>query len=347
VEPIRWKGDRLELLDQRLLPAKTVYVTCRTAAEVAQAIRDMVVRGAPAIGCAAAFGVVLSKGNPESYEILAKSRPTAVNLFWALERMGKAKDLRAEAEAIYAEDLAANRAMGELGAQLIPDRARVMTHCNAGALATAGYGTALGVIRSSKHKNISVIANETRPYLQGARLTAWELVREGIPCTLITDSMAGHLMSKGEVDVIVVGADRIAANGDVANKIGTYPLAVLAKRHGIPFYVAAPLSTFDPKIPDGSRIPIEERPAAEVTGFRDQRWAPEGVAVRNPAFDITPAELITGIITERGIVRKPDRARLASLLARTGGTRARSAGSSRRRPESRPARRRRTHRPPR
>ena len=314
VEPIRWKGDRLELLDQRLLPDQTVYVTCRTAAEVAAAIREMVVRGAPAIGCAAAFGVVLSRGSPESYDILAKSRPTAVNLFWALDRMRKAKDLKAEAEAIFTEDIAANRAMGKLGAELIPNKARVMTHCNAGALATAGYGTALGVIRSAKSKNISVIANETRPYLQGARLTAYELVQEGIPCTLITDSMAGHLMSQGEVDVVVVGADRIAANGDVVNKIGTYALAVLAKRHGIPFYVAAPLSTFDPKIPDGSHIPIEERPAAEVTGYGQTRWAPEGVSVRNPAFDVTPAELVTGLITERGVVLQPDAAKIRDLL---------------------------------
>jgi methylthioribose-1-phosphate isomerase len=315
VEPIRWKGDRLELLDQRLLPDQQVYVTCRTAQEVASAIRDMVVRGAPAIGCAAAFGVVLDNGKKEAYEVLAKSRPTAVNLFWALERMKKAKDLRKEAEAIYAEDLAANRTMGDLGAAVIPQGARVMTHCNAGALATAGYGTALGVIRSSKHKKISVIANETRPYLQGARLTAFEMVQEGIPVTLITDSMAGHLMSKGEVDVIVVGADRIAANGDVANKIGTYPLAVLAKRHNIPFYVAAPLSTFDPKIPDGSHIPIEERPATEVTGYGDKRWAPQGVSVRNPAFDVTPAELITGIICEKGVVLSPNREKLQALMS--------------------------------
>jgi methylthioribose-1-phosphate isomerase len=314
VEPIRWHGDRLELLDQRLLPGETVYVTCRTAEDVAQAIRDMVVRGAPAIGCAAAFGVVLSAGAAQAYEVLAKSRPTAVNLFWALERMKKAKNLRAEAEAIFAEDLAANRTMGKIGAELIPEGARVMTHCNAGALATAGYGTALGVIRSAKDKKISVIANETRPYLQGARLTAWELVQEGIPCTLITDNMAGHLMSRGEVDVIVVGADRIAANGDVANKIGTYQLAVLAKRHNIPFYVAAPLSTFDPAIPDGSHIPIEERPGAEVTGYGRTRWAPQGVAVRNPAFDVTPAELITGIICEKGVVLQPNRERLAWLL---------------------------------
>ena len=315
VEPIRWHGDSLDLLDQRLLPEKLSYLKCTTAAEVAQAIRDMVVRGAPAIGCAAAFGVVLSKGSSEGFSVLAASRPTAVNLFWALERMKKAKDLKAEAEAIFAEDLAANHAMGKLGAELIPQNARVMTHCNAGALATAGYGTALGVIRSAKNKSISVFACETRPYLQGARLTAYELVQEGIPCTLITDSMAGHLMSRGEVDVVVVGADRIAANGDVANKIGTYALAVLAKRHGIPFYVAAPLSTFDPNIPDGSHIPIEERPAEEVTGYRGVRWAPEGVAVRNPAFDVTPAELVTGIICEKGVVLAPDRKKLQALIS--------------------------------
>jgi methylthioribose-1-phosphate isomerase len=229
--------------------------------------------------------------------------------------MKGAKDLEAEAKAIYQEDLTANRTMGKLGAELIPERARVMTHCNAGALATAGYGTALGVVRASKDKKISVIACETRPYLQGARLTAWECLQEGIPCTLITDSMAGHLMSKGEVDVVVVGADRIAANGDVANKIGTYALAVMAKRHGIPFYVAAPISTFDAKIPDGSHIPIEERPADEVTGYRKTRWAPKGVQVRNPAFDVTPAELITGIICEKGVVLQPDREGIRKLLA--------------------------------
>ncbi len=318
VEPIRWTGTALELLDQRELPGRTVYVACRTADEVAAAIRDMVVRGAPAIGCAAAFGVVLDKGSKHAYEVLAASRPTAVNLFWALDRMKKATDLKAEAEAIFAEDLAGNRAMGKLGAELIPHKARVMTHCNAGALATSGYGTALGVIRAAQEsgKNISVIANETRPYLQGARLTAWEMVQERIPCTLITDSMAGHILSHGEVDVIVVGADRIAANGDVANKIGTYSIAVLAKRHGIPFYVAAPLSTFDPSIPDGSHIPIEERPAAEVTGYRDMRWAPQGVKVRNPAFDVTPAELITGIICEKGVVLAPTREKIQALLGR-------------------------------
>ena len=315
VEPIRWRGDRLELLDQRFLPDKTVYVTCRTAEQVAKAIRDMVVRGAPAIGCAAAFGVVLGKGSAKAHKVLRESRPTAVNLFWALDRMKGVTDLRAEAEAIYAEDLAANHAIGELGAKLIKERARVMTHCNAGALATAGYGTALGVIRSAKDKKISVIANETRPYLQGARLTAWEMVQEKIPCTLITDNMAGHLMSRGEVDVVIVGADRIAANGDVANKIGTYALAVMAKRHGIPFYVAAPVSTFDPAIPDGSHIPIEERSADEVTGYRKLRWAPKGVKVRNHAFDVTPADLVTGIICEKGVVLNPDREGIRKLLA--------------------------------
>jgi methylthioribose-1-phosphate isomerase len=315
VEPIRWKGDRLELLDQRLLPGRKKYLTCRTAQQVAKAIRDMVVRGAPAIGCAAAFGVVLSDGNPKAYELLAKSRPTAVNLSWALARMRKAKDLEAEALAIFHEDLAANHALARLGAELVPRRARVMTHCNTGALATAGYGTALGVIRSSKNKGISVIANETRPYLQGARLTAWECVQEGIPCTLITDNMAGHLMSLGEVDLVVVGADRIAANGDVANKIGTYPLAVLAHRHGIPFYVAAPLSTFDLSLPDGSKIPIEERPADEVTGYRGARWAPKGVKVRNPAFDVTPAELITGIICEKGVILHPTRETIQGIIS--------------------------------
>jgi methylthioribose-1-phosphate isomerase len=314
IEPIVWRGDAVELLDQRLLPEKLVYVKCTSAAQVAEAIREMVVRGAPAIGCAAAFGVALSKGSKEAYEVLAKSRPTAVNLFWALERMKKAKNLEAEAKAIFEEDLAANRAMGQHGAALIPQGARVLTYCNTGALATSGHGTALGVIRSSKDKGVSVIACETRPYLQGARLTAWECVQEGIPCTLIADNMAGHLMSRGEVDVAIVGADRIAANGDVANKIGTYTMAVLAKRHGIPFYVAAPLSTFDAKIPDGSHIEIEERAADELTGYRGTRWAPEGIAVRNPAFDVTPAELVTGIVCETGVVLAPNRERLLALL---------------------------------
>jgi len=321
IEPIRWKGDRLELLDQRLLPEQSVYLSCKTAADVAAAIRDMVVRGAPAIGCAAAFGFALDKKNnlneKKAFEILAASRPTAVNLFWALERMKGAKDAEAEAIAVFNEDLAANRAMGEHGAALFKRGARVLTYCNAGALATSGHGTALGVIRTAfeQKKEISVIACETRPYLQGARLTAWECVQEGIPCTLVTDNMAGHLMATGAVDAVIVGADRIAANGDTANKIGTYMVAVLARRHALPFYVAAPVSTFDPAIADGSAIVIEERPAQEVTGYRDLRWAPDGVKVRNPAFDVTPAQLITAIVCEKGVVREPDRAKLRSLLA--------------------------------
>jgi methylthioribose-1-phosphate isomerase len=316
IEPIRWKGDRLELLDQRMLPDKTTYVTCRTAAQVADAIRDMVVRGAPAIGCAAAFGVVLGSSSSEAFQALAASRPTAVNLFWALERMKAAREPEQEAIAILEEDLAANRALGRFGAELLPARARVLTYCNAGALATSGHGTALGVIRSALEvkKGISVIACETRPYLQGARLTAWECVQEGIPCTLVTDNMAGHLMAKGEVDAVIVGADRIAANGDTANKIGTYMVAVLARRHNLPFYVAAPVSTFDLKIADGAAIVIEERPAQEVTGYRGVRWAPEGVKVRNPAFDVTPAELITAIVCEKGVVREPSRERIRALL---------------------------------
>ncbi|MSP97783.1 MAG: S-methyl-5-thioribose-1-phosphate isomerase [Betaproteobacteria bacterium] len=321
VETMRWTGERLLLLDQRRLPEETVYLACHTAAETAAAIRDMVVRGAPAIGCAAAFGIALDARRGASlgdaHAVLAQSRPTAVNLFWALERMRGVEDPGIEALAIYGEDLAANKAMGAFGAALIADGARIMTHCNAGALATAGHGTALGVIRSARDqgKHISVIANETRPYLQGARLTAWEMVQENIPVTLITDNMAGHLMSRGEVDLVLVGADRIAANGDTANKIGTYSLAVLAQRHGLPFYVAAPISTFDMQIPDGTHIPIEERPGDEVTGYRGVRWAPAGVNVRNPAFDVTPAELISAIITERGVLRSPGRAGVANHLA--------------------------------
>jgi methylthioribose-1-phosphate isomerase len=321
VESMRWTEGHLELLDQRKLPDEIAYVTCRTAAETAAAIRDMVVRGAPAIGCAAAFGMALdsmrSADLGAAHAVLAASRPTAVNLFWALERMRGVADPEAEALAIYTEDIAANRAMGAFGAELIPEGARIMTHCNAGALATAGHGTALGVIRSARDagKCISVIANETRPYLQGARLTAWEMVQEKIPVTLVTDNMAGHLISRGQVDVIIVGADRIARNGDAANKIGTYTLGVLANRHGIPFYVAAPISTFDLAIPDGSHIPIEERPVDEVTGYRGVRWAPAGVQVSNPAFDVTPADLITAIITERGVVSSPDRAGVSKLLS--------------------------------
>ncbi len=329
VDTMRWTGKTLELLDQRALPQKIEYLSCRTAADTARAIREMVVRGAPAIGCAAAFGIALESRRPgdleAAFELLAHSRPTAVNLFWALERMrqalarGGASSLENEALAIYRDDLAVNRAIGAHGAELVPDRARIMTHCNAGALATAGHGTALGVVRSARDmgKSVSVVANETRPYLQGARLTAWEMVQERIPVTLVTDSMAGFLMSRGEVDLLIVGADRIAANGDVANKIGTYTLAVLAQRHGLPFYVAAPLSTFDPNIAQGDSIPIEERAADEVTGYRGSRWAPDGVAVRNPAFDITPAELVTGLITEVGVLRTPSRGGVAALLSRS------------------------------
>ncbi|MGH8737637.1 MAG: S-methyl-5-thioribose-1-phosphate isomerase [Burkholderiales bacterium] len=326
VQALRWTGDTLELLDQRALPEEVVYVGCRTAGDTAQAIRDMVVRGAPAIGCAAAFGIALEArrtANLETaFETLGNSRPTAVNLFWALARMRRAlargrSSLEHEAIAIFEEDLAVNLAIGAYGSALVPDRARIMTHCNAGALATAGHGTALGVVRSARDqgKSVSVVANETRPFLQGARLTAWEMVQERIPVTLVTDSMAGFLMSRGEIDMLIVGADRISANGDVANKIGTYTLAVLAKRHGLPFYVAAPLSSFDLEIADGASIPIEERPANEVTGYRGHRWAPLGVAVRNPAFDVTPAELITGLITERGVLHTPSRTSVAALFA--------------------------------
>jgi methylthioribose-1-phosphate isomerase len=344
VDTLRVAGDALELIDQRLLPRELVYVRCRSAAEVADAIRAMVVRGAPAIGCAAAFGIALEAGRHRTasrgafdaalnaaFELLAASRPTAVNLFWALERMrrkfletapdacpGAADALAAEAAAILSEDLATNRAIGAAGADLVPDGARVMTHCNAGALATAGHGTALGVMRSARDqgKRISVLANETRPFLQGARLTAWELMQEGIPVTLITDSMAGHMMQRGKVDLVIVGADRIAANGDAANKIGTYTVAVLASRHGLPFYVAAPLSTIDMNIADGSAIPIEERHADEVTGHGGSRWAPEGVTVANPAFDVTPAELITGLITEKGVLKAPYGPALKKLFRR-------------------------------
>jgi methylthioribose-1-phosphate isomerase len=342
VETLRWRDGRLELIDQRRLPLEFEYVACADAAQVAAAIRDMVVRGAPAIGCTAAYGVALEAQRhaqssraqfdaalENSFDVLAASRPTAVNLFWAIERMRqchaqhRSDSTRVEAQAlldlarqIYLDDIEINRAIGRHGAPLIHDGARVMTHCNAGALATAGHGTALGVIRSARDagKRISVIANETRPYLQGARLTAWELVQENIPVTLVTDNMAGHLMQQGRVDVIVVGADRIAANGDTANKIGTYTLAVLAERHRIPFYVAAPLSTIDIAIADGGGIPIEERDPAEVTGFRGMRWAPEGVGVANPAFDVTPAALITGLITEKGVISRPDASKIRSLF---------------------------------
>jgi methylthioribose-1-phosphate isomerase len=343
VETLRFCDGRLEMIDQRVLPARFEYLSFDSAAAVAEGIRAMVVRGAPAIGCAAAYGVALeaqrlkdldgdtfSAGMEKGFAALAQSRPTAVNLFWALERMRRtwescksagnaavAGRLLGEAHAILAEDIRINRAMGEAGAQLLPDGARVLTHCNAGALATAGWGTALGVIRSAVEagKRISVIADETRPFLQGARLTAWEMAQENIPVTLITDNMAGFLMSRGEVDAVVVGADRVAANGDVANKIGTYMVAVLAQRHGIPFYVACPLSTIDLAMASGAEIPIEERAPAEVTGFRDCQWAAQGVTVRNPAFDVTPAGLVTALITEKGAVRAPDREKIAALFA--------------------------------
>jgi methylthioribose-1-phosphate isomerase len=342
VETLRWREGRLELIDQRRLPLEFEYVACEDAMQVARAIRDMVVRGAPAIGCSAAYGVALAAQRyagaartqfdaalEASFQVLAESRPTAVNLFWAIGRMRQchaqtrdapvqaaAKALLELAQEISRQDIEINRAIGRHGAPLIADGARIMTHCNAGALATAGHGTALGVIRSARDagKRISVIANETRPYLQGARLTAWEMVQENIPVTLVTDSMAGHLMQQGRIDVIVVGADRIAANGDTANKIGTYTLAALAERHRIPFYVAAPLSTIDTVIADGSAIPIEERDAAEVTGFRGVRWAPEGISVSNPAFDVTPADLITGLITEKGVISRPDTRKIRDLF---------------------------------
>lgn len=342
VETMRWRDARLELLDQRRLPGRVEYVTCLSAEEVAQAIRAMVVRGAPAIGCAAAYGVALEglrlagQARPafdaaleQAFHALAQSRPTAVNLFWALERMRRvwgqagerpseaiAAALLEEAQRIFAEDLQINLAIGAQGAALVPHGARILTHCNAGALATAGHGTALGVIRSARAqgKEVSVIATETRPYLQGARLTAWEMVQEGIPVTLVTDNAVGHLMSQGAVDLVVVGADRVAANGDVANKIGTYTVAVLARRHAVPFYVACPLSTIDRSLAEGSAIPIEERPAEEVLGYGESRWAPQGVQVRNPAFDVTPAGLVTGLITEKGVIAPPDRRKIEALF---------------------------------
>jgi methylthioribose-1-phosphate isomerase len=342
VETLRWHNDRLEMIDQRILPISFQYLSYDSAAGVAEGIRGMVVRGAPAIGVAAAFGVALEAlrlkdsspsdfdaGMLAGFEVLAQSRPTAVNLFWALHRMcavweglkGQAhgliaKDLLHAAQEILHEDIRVNRAMGDHGAALLPDNARVLTHCNAGALATAGWGTALGVIRSARAqgKNVSVIADETRPFLQGARLTAWEMVQEHIPVTLISDNMAGYMMAQGEVDAVVVGTDRVAANGDVANKIGTYMVAVLARRHHIPFYVACPLSTLDMNIASGEQIPIEERSAAEVLGFRDLRWAAEGVKVRNPAFDVTPAELVSAIITERGVIHHPDAVKIRAFM---------------------------------
>jgi methylthioribose-1-phosphate isomerase len=324
---IWWETDRVMMIDQRRLPAEEHYVECRTYEDVAEAIRSMVIRGAPAIGVAAAFGIVLGvRESPAELEkvsaALGATRPTAVNLFWAIERMRRrfhesgAGSLLAEALAIEAEDVESCRRIGDLGANLLPAGARVLTHCNAGALATAGYGTALGVVRSAFRmgKLAGVFADETRPYLQGARLTAWELLRDGIPTTLITDSMAGHMMSRGEVDAVVVGADRIAANGDVANKIGTYTLGVLARENGLPFYVAAPVSTIDLGTAAGAEIPIEERAADEVLRHGGTRLAPEGVAVRNPAFDVTPSRYVTAIICERGVARAPYGESLRTLV---------------------------------
>jgi methylthioribose-1-phosphate isomerase len=329
------------MIDQRRLPAEEVYLRCRDYAEVAKAIKDMAIRGAPAIGVAAALGIALGVRNSkaEGEELraafdqickeMAATRPTAVNLFWAIDRMRRRFEavranggpalreaLLHEARAIEDEDVAACRRIGDLGADLIPERARVLTHCNAGALATAGYGTALGVIRSAARqgKIKNVLADETRPYLQGARLTAWELSREGIPTTLIADNMAGHMMARGEVDAVIVGADRIAANGDVANKIGTYTLAVLARENGLPFYVAAPVSTIDLRTLSGDAITIEERAPEEITHHGGRRLAPEGVSVRNPAFDVTPHRYVTAIVCERGVARPPYTESLARLV---------------------------------
>jgi methylthioribose-1-phosphate isomerase len=332
VETVRWDDGAVVMIDQRRLPDEEVYLRCLDHRAVATAIRDMVIRGAPAIGVAAALGIALgvARSQAEGAALdaefdricadLRETRPTAVNLFWAVERMrgryaevkaggraAAAEALLAEAQAIHREDVDSCRRMGDLGAALIPMGARLLTHCNAGALATAGYGTALGVIRSAARdgKIARVYADETRPYLQGARLTAWELMKESIPATLIADNMAGWLMRKGEIDGVVVGADRIAANGDVANKIGTYSVAVLAHENGIPFYVAAPVSTFDLATATGDEIPIEERHPDEVTHHGGRRLAPPGVAVRNPAFDVTPHRYVTAIICERGVARPP------------------------------------------
>ena len=329
------QDDVIVMVDQRKLPAQEVYVRCRTAPEVAKAIRTMVIRGAPAIGVAAAMGIAVgmrrstTKGTHQFTvefqklcDLMAATRPTAVNLFWAIDRLKRTfaegaqagespaelvNRLEREARAIHDEDVANCRAMGQHGAAMVPDGARVLTHCNAGALATAGYGSALGVIRAAveQGKKIAVFADETRPFLQGARLTAWELVRDGINTTVITESMAGPLMRQGEIDLVVVGADRIAANGDTANKIGTYTVAVLAHEHRIPFFVAAPLSTIDLSTPDGDRIPIEERDQREVSHLGSSRLTPEGAHIRNPAFDVTPHRYITGIITEIGILHPP------------------------------------------
>jgi methylthioribose-1-phosphate isomerase len=337
IKTIEWKNGRIVMLDQRLLPHQEVYRICRNTRDVAEAIRTMVIRGAPAIGVAAAMGVALgaAAASEKSFDreferilsTLSKTRPTAVNLFWALERMRKVytenrsrgieslkRLLREEAQKIYKEDIAANKQLGKFGAGLLRDARQVMTHCNAGALATAGYGTALGVIRALKEsgKPVAVWVNETRPFLQGARLTAWELKKEKIPATLVTDSMAGYLMQNRKVDAVVVGCDRVAANGDVANKIGTYPIAVLAQRHGIPFYVAGPTSSIDLDCASGEDIPIEQRDPREVSHLLGRALAPKGVKAFNPAFDVTSQDLISAIITEKGVIRPPYRQNLRS-----------------------------------
>jgi len=333
IKTIEWVGGAVRMIDQTRLPTEKVFVDCLTIEEVSRAIQTMIIRGAPAIGVAAAMGVSLGADSIKAVDFagfyselekkcaqLAKSRPTAVNLAWAINRMKRVaragkdlgipdlkKRLREEAQIICDEDIAGNRAMGSFGQTLIADGSNVLTHCNAGALATAGFGTALGVIRASVNagKKINVLANETRPFLQGARLTVWELMEDNIPVKLITDSMAGYFMQKKQVDVVVVGADRIAANGDVANKIGTYMVAILAKNHNIPFYVAAPISTLDLSLASGEEIPIEERSADEVTTINNKRMAPEGAVVAHPAFDVTPHQLVTAIITDKGIARPP------------------------------------------
>ena len=330
VETIEWTPAGVVMIDQTRLPLHQEFVTCRNYEEVATAIRDMIIRGAPAIGVAAAMGVAIGVQQASETELdaqveticdtLARTRPTAVNLFWAIDRMQRLytslrgaplADIRArlieEACLIREEDVAINRAIGRHGAPLVPDHKTVLTHCNAGALATAGYGTALGVIRAAREsgKQIDVFADETRPFLQGARLTVWELQQDGIPTTLITDNMAGHFMKAGRIGCVVVGADRIAANGDVANKIGTYSVAVLARENGVPFYVAAPISTLDLTLTSGDQIPIEQRPASEVTHMYGNLVAPEGTEVQNPAFDVTPSRYVTAIITENGVARAP------------------------------------------
>jgi methylthioribose-1-phosphate isomerase len=325
VETIQWTGDGVVMIDQTRLPREEVYVTCRTYGEVADAIRSMVIRGAPAIGVAAAMGVALGVlRSGDSFEnicdTLARTRPTAVNLFWAIDRMKKLYEslrgrpmdeirarLVSEAQQIRLEDIAINQAIGHNGAPLVPDGKTILTHCNAGALATAGYGTALGVVRAAvaAGKKVDVFADETRPFLQGARLTVWELQQDGIAATLITDNMAGHFLKSGRIGCVVVGADRIAANGDVANKVGTYSVAVLAKENGVPFFVAAPISTLDLTLESGDEIPIEQRAASEVTHVFGVQVAPDDTRVENPAFDVTPNRYVTAIITERGVARAP------------------------------------------